>query len=118
MKQDGATPNDFFLLEDGDNSHGNRGKAMNKVRRFKANHGIRSYKNPAYSPEINVIENVWRIIKQRVKKRGVFFDIEALKQALLEEWDRVTMEEIRALIRTMPTRIDEVWIRDGRPIPY
>jgi transposase len=106
----------IILLEDGDGSHGNRSHD-NCVRVYKDSIGLQVLKNPPSSPDLNVIENVWRILKQRIKKR-IFRNEEHLKQGILEEWDKITLEEINDLVRTMKERIDEVILRRGKPTPW
>jgi transposase len=60
-------------------------------------------KHLAQSPDLNPIEGIWNIIKQRLRRR-VFYSDEEVKAALQEEWDKITMQEIRKRIATMPRR--------------
>jgi len=53
------------------------------------------------------MEAVWNILKQRMRKRE-YSSIKGLKHVLLEEWDRIIMQEIRARIDEMPWRCSEV----------
>ena len=41
-----------------------------------------------------------------------------LRQAIEEEWDKITLEEINKAISTMPTRVTAVRECDGAPIPF
>ena len=50
------------------------------------------------SPDLNPIETIWRIIKQRLKSRGVIFEEAILRRAIQEEWDKITIEEINRAI--------------------
>jgi transposase len=52
---------------------------------------------PPQSPDLNLIKNVWKILKQRVKLRKPTTK-EELKAYLEEEWERITLEEINKLI--------------------
>jgi len=61
------------------------------------------------------MEAVWNILKQRVRKRE-YNSIRELKHVLLEEWDRITMQEIRAKIDEMPWRCSEVVRTKGQGI--
>ena len=74
--------------------------------------------NPLNSSDLNPIEIIWRIIKQRLKSRGVIFEEAILCHAIQEEWDKITIEEINRAISTMPDRVAALNERNGRPIPY
>jgi hypothetical protein len=41
-----------------------------------------------------------------------------LKQAIQEEWDKITIEEINKVISTMPDRVTCLNERFGKAIPY
>ena len=43
---------------------------------------------PAQSPDLNPIENVWGILKDKVSARGPK-NIPQLKQYLIEEWNKI-----------------------------
>ncbi|KUJ14011.1 uncharacterized protein LY89DRAFT_561879, partial [Mollisia scopiformis] len=58
---------------------------------------------PPQSPDLNPIKGIWAIIKQRLRRR-VFDSEEDMKEALQEEWDKITMQEIRDRIADMPRR--------------
>jgi hypothetical protein len=57
----------FILLEDNDGSHGKK-TSTNIVARYKAKIGIPWYVNSPRSPDLNIIENVWRMLKQRLEQ--------------------------------------------------
>jgi hypothetical protein len=44
---------------------------------------------------------VWNILKQRIKRRE-WRTLAELKQMMLNEWEKITMNEIRARISEMP----------------
>jgi hypothetical protein len=58
----------FILLEDNDGSHGTR-TSTNIVALYKAYLGIHWYANSLKSPDLNGVKNMWRVLKQRPKKR-------------------------------------------------
>jgi hypothetical protein len=58
----------FILLEDNDGSHRTK-TSTNIVARHKALIKIPWYPNSPKSPDLNIIKNVWRILKQRLKQR-------------------------------------------------
>jgi hypothetical protein len=53
-------------------------------------------------PDFNPIERIWRIIKQRLKSRGLFYSKEELQRAAEEELDKLTLEEISKGYRAKP----------------
>jgi DDE superfamily endonuclease len=119
--EDVVAPNwrpDWILLEDNDNSHGTRGNTNNKCKQAKQRLGIKWEANPPESPDLNPIETIWRIVKQRLKNRGPIFETSELKRAIQEEWDKITLGEIIKAIATMPDRVAALNSRNGIPIPY
>jgi hypothetical protein len=103
----------WLLQEDGDPSHGMR--KIGLAQEYKAAHKIQNLSHPAQSPDLNPIEGIWAIIKQRLRRR-IFDSEEEMKEALQEEWDRITMEEIRHRIADMPRRCAELVRSEGGPI--
>ena len=70
---------------------------------------------PPQSLDLNPTENVWRILKQRVKRRKPTTK-EELKRFLLEEWEHISYEEINELIlgsKGMHARMQQCWERQG-----
>jgi hypothetical protein len=109
---------DWILLEDNDNAHGTRGKGDNKLKQAKRRLGIEWEANCPESPDLNPIETIWRLVKQRLKNRGLILDPTELRRAIEEEWDNITMEEINKAISSMPDRVTSISERDGLPIPF
>lgn len=108
--QDGGS---WYLQEDGDPSHGKRKTGL--AQKLKDDNWIPVYIHPAQSPDLNPMEGIWNILKQRVRRR-VFDSVEDLKTALQEEWDKITMEEIRARINEMLGRCARLRSNNGAPI--
>ena len=103
------------LQQDNDNSHGTRSRD-NLCTQFLWEHHIKTFGHPPQSPDLNPIEGVWNILKQRVRKR--WFDwhtADEFKQVILEEWDKITIFEIRARIAEMPARCQLVVQSNGWP---
>ena len=104
-----------LLQEDNDPSHGTRGVKDNLAKSFKKEHNIELFKHPAQSPDLNPSEGVWNILKPRVRKRE-WHSMTELKRVILDEWDKITMDEIRARISEMPWRCKELIRTGGKPI--
>jgi transposase len=74
---------------------------------------------PANSPDLNPIENVWKLLKDNVQKREVFpKNVVELKTALEEEWAKLDVSLFYEVINSMPRRIDAVLQANGGPTKY
>ncbi len=103
-----------ILQEDNDNSHDTRSKD-NVVVRFKAANWIETLSHSPQSPDLNPSEAIWNILKMRVKRRQ-YNTVAELKQVLLDEWDKITMKEIRDRISEMPQRCQILTANGGEAI--
>ena len=74
---------------------------------------------PPYSPDMNPIENVWAILKQRLSKRKVKPQTEdELWAAIEEEWNALDLETIRNCVKSFERRLKNVIQVRGRWIDY
>ena len=74
---------------------------------------------PGNSPDLNPIENLWSILKDRLESRKKKpANIGELKTALKEEWNNITAETIQNLILSMPSRIEAVISSKGNKTVY
>jgi hypothetical protein len=101
--------NAFYLIEDNDSSHGTRNPtslpAVYKLRR-----GVLTVLHPPNSPDLNPIEAIWNIIKNRVKEYlDSINSIAELKAALQREWKAISQEQIQQRIDEMPGRCHKVF---------
>ena len=56
---------------------------------------------PAYSPDLNPIENLWAILKQRLRKQTVFW--ENLEENLYEIWNEIDADVGETCMKTIQT---------------
>jgi hypothetical protein len=70
---------------------------------------------PAYSPDLNIIERVWAICKNRIAETNAE-TLDQLKEIVQSVWDNLTFQTINALVAEMPRRLEMVIARDGRTI--
>lgn len=99
----------IILMEDGASPH-----RAGLTRQWKDHLGIPTLVWPPSSPDLNPIENIWGLLKQRINRRiPQPHTKEALRAAVLDEWDKITVEEIQHYVDTMPRRIQEVLAVDG-----
>ena len=74
---------------------------------------------PAQSPDLNPIENLWRIIKGRVSsRRHQIHTVEEMKVAISEEWEQLTKEDYRKCIESMHKLCKLVIMVRGGSIKY
>lgn len=74
---------------------------------------------PAISPDLNPIENLWRIITQRVYSGGRQFEtLLQLKTAIQEEWQKIDLSTLQSLVNSMPRRLISVINNKGGRINY
>ena len=102
-------PMGAVLMEDGAPAH------KSGVAEATRNHfSIKTMNWPANSPDLNPIENIWHIMKARIRKR---FPIpsthEELEAAIREEWSNISMETLENLMATMPLRMHAVIKANG-----
>jgi len=72
----------WLLIEDRDLSY--RMKKHSIACKLKDANWITNLKHPAQSPDLNPIEGIWNIIKQRLHRR-IFHSSKELKDAIQEE---------------------------------
>ena len=72
---------------------------------------------PPNSPDLNPIENLWKYVKDKLKKERIT-TTEAFKEKIKELWINIPYSIIYNLISSMPKRIDEVIENNGDYINY
>ncbi|PVH68322.1 hypothetical protein DL98DRAFT_348731, partial [Cadophora sp. DSE1049] len=76
---------------------------------------------PFCSPDLNPIENIWRVLKQKLRNRNPYggWKLEDLKAALLDIWEKeITINLINRFVDIMPQRLEKVRLRKGGPSSY
>jgi hypothetical protein len=72
---------------------------------------------PPNSPDLNLIENVWSYVSNKVKARGCH-NVAEFSQAVPEEMANVPQHFIDKLFASMPNRIKEVIKGKGARTKY
>jgi transposase len=69
---------------------------------------------PPQSPDLNIIENVWRILKIRLQTRVTrIHNRQELIDAVQEIWQSLTPMYIKSLYSSLPRRIRAVLVANG-----
>jgi transposase len=68
---------------------------------------------PGNSPDLNPIENLWSILKRRVKKQNPT-NSDQLQALIMQEWAAISQDMAQKLIDSMPGWIAEVLKKKGQ----
>ena len=91
---------DFILMED--NAPGYDCWWANAEREKQ---GVKKMNWPPNSPDFNPIEQIWMLLRSRIqRRRGIerVTTIGRMNEVLVEEWDKLTVEEISKEISRLP----------------
>ena len=104
-----------FIFQD-DNAPAHSSKF---TRDWKIKNEIPGMTWPAQSPDLNIIENVWRIIKLRLQSETEVIQTRAeLINAVCRIWRSLPVGYIRNLYASIPRRLRSVIIGRGFPTKY
>ena len=92
-----------------------------KVKRFFEDMAFELLDWPPYSPDLNCIENLWKLLKEKINARypelGTLpkneSSLRQLISAAIEVWEEFDIELINQLIDSMPRRIAAVVAAKG-----
>lgn len=74
-------------------------------------------KTTPQSPDLNPIEDSWDLLERRIRQHNITSK-EVLKSVMIDEWAKITREDTKKLVQSMPKRLREVIKRKGYPTSY
>jgi transposase len=80
--------------------------------------GLKQLEWPGQSPDCNPIENLWSVLKKKVRERHPQ-TVSDLKNAIIDVWhNEISLEYCQQLVESMPRRLRSVIKNHGFPISY
>ena len=86
------------------------------IRNFLEESGVSVLQWPAYSPDLNIIENLWAIVKKRLRKERVTW--ENLEETVIRIWENIDEKIIKKLYQSMRSRLNACIKSGGATIGY
>jgi transposase len=103
-----------LMMEDGAPIH-----RSGVAKEWKIINEINIFPHPAQSPDLNPIEHVWKLLKIRINNRKeIPKNEDELRVAIVEEWDKIDISEINAIVESMPERCKALIKARGGPTRY
>lgn len=72
---------------------------------------------PAQSPDLNIIEDIWNMLKYRMRGED-FEDLDEVWKRVEREWNAITVEEVRSIYDSLPRRMRAVRDAQGAYTKY
>lgn len=104
--------NKFIFMQDNDPKHKSR-----LVKEFLADNEVELLEWPAQSPDMNPIENLWRIIKVKIAEKRPKNKNE-LKEEIVRAWAEIPDETCKKLALSFKKRAVELYRAKGNYINY
>ncbi len=106
-----------FMLPSADKLYGDADFTAKGTKSWFNAHGVTVLDWPANSPDLNLIENLWGIVKRKMRDTRPK-NADDLNDAIKATWASITPEQYHRLIVSMPCCIDAVIHAKGGPTKY
>ncbi len=103
---------DFIFQQDLAHAHTAKG-----TKSWFNDHGVTVLDWPANSPDMNPIENLWGIVKRKMRDTRPN-NADDLKATVKETWASIPPQQCHKLITSMPRQIEAVIKAKGAPTKY
>ncbi len=103
---------DFIFQQDLAPAHTAKG-----TKSWFNDHGVTLLDWPANSPDLNPIENLWDIVKRKMRDTRLN-NADELKATVKETWASIPPQQCHKLITSMPRLIEAVIKAKGAPTKY
>ncbi len=103
---------DFIFQQDLAPAHTAKG-----TKSWFNDHGVTVLDWPANSPDLNPIENLWGIVKRKMRDTRPN-NADDLKATVKETWASIPPQQCHKLITSMPLRVEAVIKAKGAPTKY
>jgi len=90
----------------------------NVVREWMEVHAVNCLPWPAYSPDLNPIENIWASMKQKIRDGAQITTLDELDAAVRREWANISVATIHKLYDSMKKRLQKCKSAHGYPTKY
>jgi len=109
---------DYLILQDNVGYH-----ISGKNRRIYPAYGVQILGLPASSPDLNPIENIWEVLKARLRHRFTIPENrpnneDELWTAMAIEWENIDQHTFNSLANSMPNRVQSVISNNGGHIKW
>jgi transposase len=112
LKQQEGYFNGAILVQDNAPCH----STLN-VRNWMQDHNISELCITPLSPDLKPIENVWRIVKCRIRGKH-FKNIDELWGELQQQWNEIPLPYLRTLFASLPRRVRFILHNNGGASHY
>ena len=105
---------EYMFMDDGASIH-----TAHIIREYKEAQSVKTLVWPPKSPDLNPIENLWHILKLKIRHRiSEINSNNDLGRIVREEWARIGPHYVQGLYRSMPRRCKMVQLMKGHRTKY